>query len=76
MILQESHCPERQIICQYCHLDTLAKNLEEHEGYCGSRTEQCPECGDFVMLKDWEKHEKMTLYHGKTKMCLMLVAPL
>ncbi len=28
------------------------------------RTEKCEECGDFVMLKDWEEHEKMTLYHG------------
>ena len=21
----------------------------------GSRTEQCPECSDYVMLKEWEK---------------------
>ena len=40
--------------------------VSEHENYCGSRTEQCPECNDYVMLKDWEKHQSMRLYHGKT----------
>ena len=39
--------------------------VSEHENYCGSRTEQCPECNDYVMLKDWEKHQSMRLYHGK-----------
>ena len=41
--------------------------LESHEDYCGSRTEKCDECGDFVMLKDWEKHQSMTLYHELAK---------
>ena len=58
--------------CQYCHLDVKAGELEQHEGYCGSRTEKCPDCSDFVMLKDWEKHQKMTLYHGK-KLCSLLM---
>ena len=53
------------VICQYCMLEKKQKEIEDHEDYCGSRTEQCPECNDFVMLKDWEKHEKMTLYHGR-----------
>ena len=51
-------------ICQYCELEFTQKQLDDHEDYCGSRTEQCPECSDYVMLKDWEKHQSMRLYHG------------
>ena len=52
-------------ICQFCHLEFPGQNMKGHEEYCGSRTEKCPECSDFVMLKDWEKHQSMRLYHGK-----------
>ena len=31
-------------------------NLEEHEDYCGSRTEKCEKCGEFIMLKNFETH--------------------
>lgn len=64
---EDSLCPERIVQCQFCHLDSKAGELVQHEGYCGSRTEKCEECGDFVMLKDWEKHQKMALYHGKQR---------
>lgn len=53
--------------CQYCHLEFPGQNLEQHEDYCGSRTEQCPECSDYVMLKEWEKHQSMRLYHGRPR---------
>ena len=53
-------------ICNFCHLEEKIETFEAHEEYCGSRTEQCPECNDFVMLKEWEKHQSMRLYHGKT----------
>jgi len=51
-------------VCRFCKLETRAANLAECEDYCGSRTEKCPECGDYVKLKDWDEHQKMTLYHG------------
>ena len=54
--------------CQFCHLEFETKELAEHENYCGSRTEKCPECSDFVMLRDWEKHQSMRLYHGKNNL--------
>ena len=28
-------------ICQYCKLEFTQKQLDSHEDYCGSRTEQC-----------------------------------
>ena len=52
-------------ICQFCKLEFPQRELSEHENYCGSRTEQCPECQDFVMLREWDKHQSMRLYHGK-----------
>ena len=54
-------------ICQFCHLEFPDEEVESHQEYCGSRTEQCPECSDFVMLKEWEKHQSMRLYHGTIK---------
>ncbi len=63
---QKSSCPKRPVFCSYCKLEFTARDCSDHESYCGSRTEQCPECKDFVMLKDWEEHQKMTLYHGNT----------
>ena len=29
-----------------------------HIGYCGSRTEQCPTCQQYIMLKDMTRHEE------------------
>ena len=59
----EGYCGSR-----YSHF--YYKKNEEKKGFIVwetrffCRTEKCEECGDFVMLKDWEEHEKMTLYHG------------
>eukprot|EP00096_Caligus_rogercresseyi_P013507 TRINITY_DN6142_c0_g1_i1.p1 TRINITY_DN6142_c0_g1~~TRINITY_DN6142_c0_g1_i1.p1 ORF type:complete len:600 (-),score=128.41 TRINITY_DN6142_c0_g1_i1:100-1899(-) len=60
---RENECPKRRVICSFCEIHVKAEEQESHEGYCGSRTEKCQECGDFVMLKDWVKHSEMRLYH-------------
>ena len=31
-------------------------SLEEHESYCGSRTELCPTCDVRVMYRHWPLH--------------------
>ena len=41
-------------------------SLSEHEGYCGCRTEKCEECGEFIMLKNWELHVNSN--HGFIKL--------
>jgi hypothetical protein len=38
----------------------------EHEGYCGCRTEKCGDCGEFIMLKNWELH--INSNHGFIKL--------
>ena len=39
-------------LCTFCHLEFEDSKIKSHEDYCGSRTEECPECGDYVMLKE------------------------
>ena len=44
---------EGMSLCTFCHLEFEDTKIKSHEDYCGSRTEECPECHDYVMLKDW-----------------------
>ncbi|XP_021940829.1 TRAF-type zinc finger domain-containing protein 1-like [Zootermopsis nevadensis] len=54
---QNSSCSHRTICCNYCHIEIEANELAEHENYCGSRTERCEDCGEFVMLKYQQLHQ-------------------
>ncbi|XP_066153760.1 TRAF-type zinc finger domain-containing protein 1-like isoform X2 [Euwallacea fornicatus] len=42
--------------CRYCELELPKVDLEEHENYCGSRTDKCLECGELVMFKNKQTH--------------------
>ncbi|XP_056631892.1 TRAF-type zinc finger domain-containing protein 1-like isoform X1 [Diorhabda sublineata] len=53
------------LACKYCDLDLPKLELEEHENYCGSRTDKCLECGELVMFKDKQAH--MDSNHGHLK---------
>jgi len=33
-------------------------DLQEHEDYCGSRTEPCATCGRYIMVRDAEVHQE------------------
>ncbi|XP_067014686.1 XIAP-associated factor 1 [Anabrus simplex] len=63
---QSSSCSHRAVCCNFCHIETEANELAEHENYCGSRTERCNECGEFVMLKYQQLHEDSN--HGFLKL--------
>ena len=54
--IQKSECPKRTTLCKYCATHVEMGSLVEHENYCGSRTEKCEKCGDFIMLKNFEAH--------------------
>ena len=41
-------------------------SLAEHENYCGSRTEKCEQCGEFIMLKNFDIH--INSNHGFIKL--------
>ncbi|KAK7793189.1 hypothetical protein R5R35_012833 [Gryllus longicercus] len=63
---QISDCSHRSICCAFCHIEVEAFELLEHENYCGSRTERCEECGEFVMLKYQQLHQDSN--HGFLKL--------
>ncbi|KAL0266568.1 UNVERIFIED_CONTAM: hypothetical protein PYX00_009078 [Menopon gallinae] len=51
-----NECPKRNVRCQICDIEIAADDIFEHENYCGARTEKCPECGEYVMLKYTQLH--------------------
>lgn len=52
--------------CKYCELELPKGDLEEHESYCGARTDKCRECGEIVMFKYRQLHEDTN--HGFLKL--------
>ena len=44
--------------CLYCELEFPKNELESHTDYCGSRTEPCTKCGQYIRLKDQLKHDE------------------
>ncbi|XP_028167411.1 XIAP-associated factor 1-like, partial [Ostrinia furnacalis] len=42
--------------CRFCELELPRRELPAHEGYCGARTEQCPDCREWVMIKYRQLH--------------------
>lgn len=55
-ILDHHDCPRRPISCLYCDLELPSDEMIDHADYCGTRTEKCAECGEFVMLKYTQLH--------------------
>ncbi|XP_035448145.1 putative uncharacterized protein DDB_G0277255 [Spodoptera frugiperda] len=42
--------------CRFCELELPRRDLPAHESYCGVRTEQCPDCKEWVMIKYRQLH--------------------
>ena len=45
-----------KIGCQYCGLMLSFSEYLEHEEACGSRTQECPDCHNLIMTKDFVDH--------------------
>lgn len=54
---EEEECSKRPMKCSYCELETPQEELASHLEYCGTRTEECHKCGQFIMKKDEARHE-------------------
>lgn len=52
--------------CKYCDLELPKLQLEDHENYCGARTDKCNVCGEIVMFKYKKLHEDSN--HGFMKL--------
>ncbi|XP_071092778.1 TRAF-type zinc finger domain-containing protein 1-like [Haliotis cracherodii] len=53
----EGACTKRPIRCVYCELELPRCDVNSHQDYCGTRTEPCPKCAQFIMKKDLLQHE-------------------
>ncbi|KAJ8969566.1 hypothetical protein NQ314_001687 [Rhamnusium bicolor] len=58
--------PSGLLACKFCDLELPKLELEDHENYCGSRTDKCLECGELVMFKYKQIH--MDSNHGFLKL--------
>ncbi|XP_060069442.1 TRAF-type zinc finger domain-containing protein 1-like [Ylistrum balloti] len=65
---EEQECPKRQMKCAYCEMDVAQQDLETHLGYCGTRTEPCARCGQYIMIKDQVKHEDSNCTYPQPKL--------
>ena len=52
------------ISCEYCEVDCKASDVEAHQEICGSRTDECPTCGHFVLVRMLKTH--MALHEKKS----------
>lgn len=53
----ESHeCPLDRVVCRYCELEIVRRDLPDHLQMCGSRTTKCEKCGKNVKNADLEEH--------------------
>lgn len=54
-------CPKRRVICQFCEADFAIDEVQEHNEFCGSRTEKCPFCSKYIMFKHKNKHMEVSI---------------
>ncbi|XP_028597158.2 TRAF-type zinc finger domain-containing protein 1 [Podarcis muralis] len=58
-LLQEhvaAECPLRPVACQHCDIELAFNKLQDHEDYCGARTERCSRCSRNILLRDLKEH--------------------
>ncbi|KAM7034410.1 TRAF-type zinc finger domain-containing protein 1 [Acridotheres tristis] len=56
---EASSCPLRPVLCQFCDIQLAFSKLQEHELYCGARTEPCGRCGRNVLLRELKEHPRV-----------------
>ena len=53
--------------CRYCEIDLKFTDFFEHENACGSKTEKCEKCGNYIMLRAVDKHDCSNEFKGQSK---------
>uniref|UniRef100_A0AAR2K0C5 TRAF-type domain-containing protein n=2 Tax=Pygocentrus nattereri TaxID=42514 RepID=A0AAR2K0C5_PYGNA len=56
---EKDECSERPQSCEFCNLELPLSALNEHTETCGSRTERCLDCKQYVMLRDQTRHAQI-----------------
>lgn len=57
--LQVHRCPKRPKVCEYCAGYFPKDQISEHKSQCGSRTEQCERCFQYIRLSEFENHTNL-----------------
>ena len=52
----KAETPVLTVSCVYCGIKLNKNDMSEHEYICGSRTQNCPMCGEFVTFRAFETH--------------------
>lgn len=55
---KEQLCEKRDVKCPICEIETPLDSYTDHLDYCETRTQLCPNCNQYVMQRDWNKHEE------------------
>ncbi|CAD8165749.1 unnamed protein product [Paramecium octaurelia] len=55
--LNKHQCQEVPIICIYCKLEIPQRSFTTHEMQCGSRTEKCELCKQYVKMSEFQIHQ-------------------
>lgn len=63
----KNYCLKRQVHCEYCELQLPHSELAAHVEFCGTRTESCPLCKNFIMHKDLEMHNNSNCAYPEMK---------
>ncbi|XP_066552047.1 XIAP-associated factor 1 [Amia ocellicauda] len=53
---KSEQCENRVLGCEFCQLELPFRKLQEHREQCGSKTQQCPDCGRYIKLRDVDAH--------------------
>ena len=67
LLSQKADCPKRPVVCPYCELDLVQDQLAAHTDYCGTRTEPCLKCSQYIMHKDLARHEESNCTYPEPK---------
>lgn len=51
-------CGKRPVTCKYCEISLPRERMEDHEEFCGSRTDLCEKCSKYVLIRDIQEHTK------------------
>ncbi|XP_004376174.1 XIAP-associated factor 1 isoform X1 [Trichechus manatus latirostris] len=54
---ETKECQMRQVKCKFCELAMDFSKQEIHEYHCGSRTELCPDCNQYILLRELASHK-------------------
>ncbi|XP_062523083.1 uncharacterized protein LOC134197738 isoform X2 [Corticium candelabrum] len=52
-----SECVQRLMKCEFCELEIMFREYDDHRNYCGSRTEKCVKCDKFIQKKEQTFHD-------------------